>query len=409
MSANRISWSNAIRWHKMTLVTWFFASACPALTFLDVSGDPPHTEEHIVRLAPLPGFADEEAFRASLTGRIAELQRQASESPNAMRKAGCLLAAANIILAEQLEPSCSRKFLMVKESNLPPNQPQQSADASSAGPALGRADALLAEAESILQSAQEPTVDENSPPTDPAMEPTRGPTARDSTFEPDQARSLNRALVALKAFAQALRVYLLIDADEDIAGDGLDSRTSAARNAASALSIIMEDDDSRTAAAASFWQASLRAMEIESAPALVILNRATVDLPADAPRFGFYSRLLRCRLVAAQDGWAAALSLLMQVEERANLWFKDETELNEAVRSCAWFRLRVLQDWLDHLDPSAQPDERAWCESQIETLRNERFSTAQNGTVLRLNQAIPIIALPPETSSKTAVETPTPR
>jgi hypothetical protein len=156
----------------------------------------------------------------------------------------------------------------------------------------------------------------------------------------------------------------------------------------------MEDDNPQIAAAAEFWQACLRAMEPDTTPALDILDRAIVDLSTDAPRFGFFSRLLRCRLVAARGGPAAALALLMQVEERANGWFKTELDRASAMRSCAWIRLRILQDWHDRLDATSQDDERAWCRSRIDTLRTERFSNASGATLLRLNQAIPIIARP---------------
>jgi hypothetical protein len=308
-------------------------------------------------LATLPGFAADAAFLASVASRVAELQQQAGEASDAARKTGFILAAANLILAEQLEPPSSRKFLQL-------GKPQQGDDTL----ALDRADALLAEAETILRTEQEDSTDEDPPPT-------------------DQAKDLSRIVVSLKAFAQALRAYLVTEADGD--------PSRAARRAASGLSVIVEDDNPQIAASAVFWQACLRAMEPDPTPALDILDRAIVDLPNDAPRFGFFSRLLRCRLVAARGGPAAALALLMQVEERADDWFKADPDRADALRSCVWLRLRVLQDWHDRLDSTSHADERAWCRSRIDTLRAERFSEASGVTVLRLNQAIPIIARPP--------------
>jgi len=324
-------------------------------------------------LAPQPGFADAAAFLASVTSRVAELQEQAGEEADAVRKTGFLLAAANLILAEQLEPSCSRKFLQL-------DNPQHDDDALVAA-ALDRVDAMLVEAEALLLTEQKDSMNENPPPT-------------------DQPKDLNRIVVTLKAFAQALRAYLILEADSD--------SSRVARRAASGLSIILEDDNPQIAAAAAFWQATLRAMEPDPTPALDILDRAIVDLPIDAPRFGFFSRLLRCRLVAARGGPAAALALLMQVEERADGWFKADPDRAEALRSCSWLRLRILQDWQDRMDATTHANERAWCGSRIDTLRAERFSDASGVTVLRLNQAIPIIARPPGPNATPPDGTPAP-
>jgi hypothetical protein len=370
--------ANPARWCKLTVVTWAFASACLAVTQTDADpADPENPAKNgslEVHLATLPGFADDAAFLASVTSRVAELQQQAGEATDKVRKTGFLLAAANLILAEQLEPPSSRKFLQL-------DKPQLGDDALVAARALDRADALLFEAETFLRAEQKGSTDENPPPT-------------------DQAKDLSRIMDTLKAFAQALRAYLVTEADGD--------SSRAARRAASGLSVIVEDDDPQIAAAAAFWQACLRAMDPDPTPALDILDRAIVDLPADAPRFGFFSRLLRCRLVAARGGPAAALALLMQVEERANGWFKAEPDRASAMRSCAWIRLRILQAWHDRLDAKSQDDDRTWCKSRIDTLRNERFSNASGATLLRLNQAIPIIARPPGPNATPPEGTPPP-
>jgi len=361
MDVHRGLLANPAWWCNLTVVTWAFASACLAVTQTDAPGIPAQNDQPQVHLATLPGFSDDAAFLASVTSRVAELQQQAGEEVDAARRSGFILAAANLILAEQLEPPCSRKFLQL-------DKPQHGDAALVAAHALDLADALLVEAETFLLTEKKDSTDEDTPPT-------------------DQAKDLNRIVVTLKAFAQALRAYLAIEADGD--------PSRAARRAASGLSIILEDDNPQIAAAAAFWQACLRAMEPDPTPSLDILDRAIVDLPTDAPRFSFFSRLLRCRLVAARGGPAAALALLMQVEERANDWFKADPDRAEAMRSCSWLRLRILQDWHDRLDATSHADERAWCMSRIDTLRAERFSDASSATLLRLTQAIPIIARPP--------------
>ncbi len=365
-------------WRNLIVFTWVFASVSLAATRTDVDRAAPEspTKNGIreVQLATMPGFADDAAFLESVTSRIAELQQQAGEAADAVRETGFILAAANLILAEQLEPPCSRKFLQL-------DRRKQGNDALVVTSALDRADLLLAEAETLIHSLQGDSTDEIPLPS-------------------DKTKDLSRIVVTLKAFAQALRTYL-------VAAEGDPVR--AARRAASGLSVILEDDNPEISTAASFWQACLRAMEPDPATALDMLDRATADLPADALRFGFFSRLLRCQLVAARGSPATALALLMQVEERVNEWFKADTERVSALRTCAWLRLQSLQDWNDRLDAASHADERTWCESRIDTLRSEQFSDPSNTTVLRLNQAIPIIARPPGPIATPPDETPAPR
>jgi len=360
MNTDRWQTVNPAHWCSLTVITWAFAWTGQAATQSDTPGALSLGGRIDVRLATVAGFADDAAFLDSITSRFTALQQQAEEATDATRKTEFLLAAANLILAEQLEPLCSRKILRLGEP--PPGD-----DALVAARALDRAEALLAEADTFLLANQEnPPV--QSPP-------------------PDPAKDLDRIAVTLKAFTQALRAYLVTEVDGD------SSRT--ARRAASGLSIIVEDDNPQIAAAAAFWQACLRATEPDQSPALDILDRVIVDLPDDAQRFGFFSRLLRCRLVAARGGSSAALALLMQVEERVEDWFNADLDRADAGRSCAWIRLQTLNDWRDRMDLNSQGDERAWCKSRIDTLRAERFSDPSGTTVLRLNHAIPIVARPP--------------
>lgn len=375
-------------WNRLAFFLAIFAWSRPALTQPALSpegtdagprapgGDLPPDHSSEVRLGALPGFADDGAFMESVASRVTEFQQQAADSDDPQRKAGFLLAAANLILAEQLEPACTRRFFQL-------DPPPQKDDPLAVAPALARSEVLIAEAEASLRPpAEHDAADEDAPTTEP------------------RGHELHRTVETLKAFAQALRAYLTAEADADPA------RT--ARRAASGLSVLLEDDNPQVAAAAAFWQACLRAADPDPTPALAVLDPAVIDPPPDSLRFGFFSRLLRCRVLAAGGGSAAALALLLQVEERANDWFKAEAERADAVRACAWLRLRILQDWHDRLDSSAQVDERTWCSSQMETLRAQRFSNARSATLMRLSQAIPIIARPPGPIARTPDGTPAP-
>jgi hypothetical protein len=375
-------------WNRLAFFLAIFAWSHSALALTEAGAhapgnDLPRDPAPEIRLSVLTGFADDGAFMESVASRVTELQQQAADSDDPQRKAGFLLAAANLILAEQLEPACTRRFFQLDPPPQKPVLSREGDDALAVAPALARGDALIAEAEASLRPpAEHDAPDENAPTTD------------------RKGDDLHRTAGTLNAFAQALRAYLTAESDADPA------RT--ARRAASGLSVLLEDDNPQVAAAAAFWQACLRATDPDPTPALAVLDPAVVDPPPGSQRFGFFSRLLRCRVLAARGGSAAALALLLQVEERANDWFKADAERADAVRACAWLRLRILQDWHDRLDSSAQVDERTWCSSQMETLRAQRFSDARSSTLMRLSQAIPIIARPPGPVAPTPEGTPAP-
>ena len=111
--------------------------------------------------------------------------------------------------------------------------------------------------------------------------------------------------------------------------------------------------------------------------------------------YAFFSRLLRCRLLADQGGWAVALTLLMQVEERCNDWFSDDIDRDRALRTCALVRIQILGVWRERLPSDTAEDERKWCDDRISRLRGERFGD-DDTTVLRLSPAVPVLAIPPE-------------
>ncbi len=318
-----------------------------------------------IHLAPHPGFSDDASVLASVAARVTDLKQQSKEATDPQRSAELLLAAANLVLAEEMEPACSRKFFQLDDPT--PKEKEIRIAAALAG-----VDEMILAAVRLVQPTKpDATAEIEKPSTD------------------EQAKNLNRDAVTLKAFAQALRAYLLREGTE-----ADPSRSS--RRAASGLSVLVEDDNPQIAAAAGFWQAALRAMESDPTPALDILEPVTNDIHQEAPRFGFFSRLLRCRLVAARGGAAAALALVLQVEERTSDWFKADADQAEAMRACAWLRLQILKDWYEKLDSTAQTEEREWCRSQIDRLRANQFSDSSASTVLRLKQAIPMIVRVPE-------------
>jgi hypothetical protein len=190
----------------------------------------------------------------------------------------------------------------------------------------------------------------------------------------------------LRAFADSQRAYLSSSAAAETA--------SHRRRAASAIAPLLEDSDKQVASAARMWQAALRASEDDSAPALYILEPALMEPSPGSLPYAFFSRLLRCRLIAARGGSAAALALLTQIEERANDWFTDAQRRADATRTCAFVRLQIVRDWYDRLSPAAESGERAWCVAEAQRIYERHFKSVV--TMLRLAPAVPLPALVPD-------------
>ena len=314
--------------------------------------DPRPTAPEVL-IAMVPGYDDEVAYRRSMALRVKELARLAELTQEPLAHADLLSAAANRVLAHGLEPACTRAVLGIDDC--------EDADDREARlrATLDKADEILADAESALNKAQE-----------------------GEAASADRRRESQHHLEMLQAFGQALREYLL-------PGDSAAGR-STARQAASRLSGLLEHRDPQVAAAARMWQAHLRTRNEDPRRALSVLHLALADPSPEGLRHAFFARLLRCRIIAGRGGFATALALLIQLEERCPEWFVSEADRRDALRATTLVEIEVLGDWHDHLEPTTHPAERTWCAERIKTLKEQRFPE-DNRTVLRLTPAIPII------------------
>jgi len=318
---------------------------------------PPLPDSPQVRLRPMPSFDDDAAYLRSIAARVTELEAQAGEADNPTKQAESALAAANLILAHQLEPTCTRRLLHV-DGNV---DEHGEADLRSA---LGRADGLIERAGAALKELH----NREDQPADGLQESTH-------------------RLETLVAFAAGLRAFLSPEKGPEAARD--------TRRAASGLAPLREDRNQPVAAAASLWQACLRSLESDQGPALAVLDLALSDPVPESMPYAFFARLLRCRLLADRGHPAAALALLMQIEERCNEWLTTDTERGDAVRAAQLIRIQIMADWYSRLTGSNAASERKWCAERIQALISEGFGEDGN-TVLRLAPAIPIIASPPD-------------
>jgi len=307
---------------------------------------------------------DAEYIRA-MHSRSEELAAQQSADP--LVRAELLLAAANLTLAFEIEPACTRKFLGLRLTT-------GVDEAEYPRAAIERAAIRLREAQDLLKSLEEAgNVDGEHPKVDPA-----------------RLTAASRRVAALTPFAGALSEYFR----ERGAAEPADSRDAASR-----LSPLLEDDDPRVAAAAGFWQSCLRASEPDPAAALARLDLALADVKSSEQPYAFFARMLRCRVLAAGGDPAAALALLLQMEERCQFWWIKPEPREEALRAIGVIRYEILDNWQDQFSPTERAEERTWCVETAGRLLSDRFEKEPR-TVTRLSPAIPVLASHPEPAAR---------
>lgn len=336
----------------------------------------------VVSLAPVNGQANLEDHRAGVVELVDRLVGLADGNDDALLRAELRLAAANVVLARQVEPECTRAFwgLTISEPNADDPDTLRAAFDSAAG--------LIATAEKDLDAAQAAA----PKPEEPAAKEEAADKDAKSTVELWQARvsAAKAQRRALKAFHRALRAVLAPPAEADAARER--------RRAASEMAALLEDDDRRVAAAAGFWQAYLRKDEEDPKPVLSRLDYALDDFaPAERP-YAFFSRLLRCMVLASHDERVAALALMKQMEERTFVWFPEAEQQQVAASGVAWIEFQTLAAWHASLDPKKQADEQNWCHNEAQKTIDRALK--EHTALPRLWPAIPVMSDLPALEAK---------
>lgn len=308
-----------------------------------------------VRLAKIEGFDTESAYLVAQREQSEALAKRAAEEREESVRADFWLAAANHILAYEIEPACSRRFHRLDASDAP-----VSPDVTAA---LLRADTALQKAGELLEVLR----------------------SRDTTDTAWLAKFIrnHRALVA---FARGLGEYL-------VPANG-DDRVARAREAASALAIPMEDSDEVVALTATLWHAALRARAGDPDAALAVLPMTASDAPKSCQPQAFFARLLRCELLAQRGGYGVALALLAKLDEPVAGWFPQGASRDDAMRTLAWTKLRILKSWHEELSKSAdRTEEAAWCIERMQAIIADRLPEDRR-TISRVSPVIPIMVTP---------------
>ncbi len=298
---------------------------------------------------------DKTEYARMISKQADELADQVEQTNSTTTKCDIYLAAANLILAKEMESQCARLGLGLSDN--------ESADEDRLiRDAFQRADNFLEKATSLREKAA----------------------GQDSTSEGWLLHSEKR-LSIVDTFAGAMREALL--------GENNPESVSSARRAASKLAILLEEDDEQVVAAATFWYALLRSRDKDVSVALSTLPLALADVKRKELPFAFYSRLLRCRLMARQGAYASALAILTRMEERSETWFARDKNIEKALRAIAAVQFGIIKSWQNHLVGPDKRSQRDWCSRRIQQLSKDRFPEGK-GMVYRFSPAIPIVMSP---------------
>ena len=310
-----------------------------------------------VHLSLIEGFDDHASYRESISERLADLERRVNEAHDVKLRAKLLLAYANQILAYELEPACTLKLLRLHDPPAGHNQPQQLRSV------FDRVDRVMKQAKDALNGAIEPPDDTGN-----------------------DIRHTRKSMDILQLFARAQRSFLLDDAEDP---------SREARRAASGLSALVENNDHTISTAATFWQACIRSRDADPTVVLSRLDYALANVGKSTLPYSFFSRLLRCRMLADHGGYPLSLTLLLQLEEHSREWFIHATAFDYTYRTLSLMRIQTLRAWYEKLPEKTHSEERRWCVKQIQQLIESRFDE-DHKPVMRLWPAVPIVAPIPE-------------
>lgn len=280
------------------------------------------------------------------SGDLAGWDRAQETAKDPLIKIDNALAAANHRLCVETEPMLSRLVMHI----------EQPTDSDAAREIVGDVRKRLAAVEPMLHSEQD-------------------------EIDADQLRRRINQWEQLDAFAGAIASWLQPAIDE-----------SAVEATVSALSILLEDDRNDVSAAASLWQVMLLTKMGAHEQALRRLEVTTAPPRRNAVRQDFLRRCLRAQILIDQGKLTAADAALLVLEEKSRPWFNTEAEKDLASRTAAWFRYRSLKKWNEAALAADNTDEANWTAETATRLVDESFEDADDRTILRLYESVPLTA-----------------
>jgi len=202
----------------------------------------------------------------------------------------------------------------------------------------------------------------------------------------------------LKLAAESLEPFIKLFAAAD--GEETDTeRRSAFSEAALGLAMARESENPDLSACALLWQSF--AWECAGRRERAMLSLPGALTQPVQPSFDFLSRLLRCRLVAEDERYAAAFALVSRVRASCDQWFPKEPpdQLAARRRLVAVVQYEIGRSWLKQLtgrDSKTAADEVA---GLLAGLRDVLYDRDTPGPIYVPENIVPILVEPPVVSA----------
>jgi hypothetical protein len=288
------------------------------------------------------GVEDERGYADWVRTQVDVTAKRAKSTGDDAASVELLLALANFRLARQAEPAATR-WLLGRDS------PE---DRRSIARVAGTAKAEIKQAADVLARLERGT-----------------PDRRIGGKPLSDWKEIAGQLSAL-ADAQA-------DADQTRVEPGLLAR----------LEELIKIKPSSLAAATRLWRFALMRQAGQGRQAMAQIPPATAK-PNDLP-YDFFLRLLHCRLLADEGGYAVATTLAVQMDSQCEGWF-DKSVRPEVRRAIALLLVDLNERWADRLRQEkigAQADRRRAAAQRL----RQRLLSGRDVTVYRLGLAVPIL------------------
>ncbi|RIK66562.1 MAG: hypothetical protein DCC65_09420 [Planctomycetota bacterium] len=206
-----------------------------------------------------------------------------------------------------------------------------------------------------------------------------------SGLEPEKIATLESELAMHRAFAEAFAA---------IARDpATDEARKQLTEATIGLALYLDDTRKEVVEAARLWQGVAYRLAAKPDRALQVL-RPVLSAPA-ARRIGFWARIERCRSLADQGRYAAALALAARLGPRVDAWFEDEDTATRkaATDSLRWLKADLLERWAARLQDSGEKERAEQALEERKLILDSEEVPVATDRWLTLDEAVPGILI----------------
>ena len=203
-------------------------------------------------------------------------------------------------------------------------------------------------------------------------------------------RTLQDRIDMLRAFADVFLALAQRAGSPSAPADSDDAAQTAKRltDACVGLAVFVDDPNPGIAQSAKLWQGVAYRQAGRPDRTLNLLLPAIASLRSS--RVDFFIRLERCRALSNKRLFIAALSLVMKLEKRVNVWLasEDQQARTRAADSLRSLHADILRRWAVDLRTSGHEDRAKAAEAEMQRVLGDRGEAARIDQLLTLDRTV---------------------